>query len=242
MRVVLSDVLRSSFIAIANFERQMCYSSMRTAISMASLSTSSFSTASSGQHCAYIALGSNLGDRSLKMYEAVQEIRSLGSLVATSHLYQSSPMYFTQQDPFLNAVCQIKTDLAPISLLEKLKSIEKKLGRVETFRNGPRTIDLDILLYDDKTQSSETLQIPHPKLQERSFVLKPLMDINKLIIDPVSKKNVEVLYRELLQKEPNSELTRVIPCYNHQSKKTRYLSLDMGSPIIMGILNITPDR
>ena len=110
-------------------------------------------------------------------------------------LYESPPMYYTDQQTFLNAACQIETEHSPEDLLECLKKIEVELGRHTTFQNGPRVIDLDILLYNDLILSKEKLSIPHPRIHERAFVLKPLCDINESIIHPVYKKTLKVSER-----------------------------------------------
>jgi len=92
-------------------------------------------------------------------------------------LYESKPMYFTDQDLFLNAACVLETKLGAVDLLDQLQRIEKELGRVETFRNGPRSIDLDVVLYGSEVINTDRLIVPHPKIAERAFVLKPLCDI-----------------------------------------------------------------
>jgi len=117
------------------------------------------------------------------------------SLITTSMLYESPPMYYTDQQTFLNAACQIETEHSPEVLLEGLKKIEVELGRHTTFQNGPRVIDLDILLYNDLILSKEKLSIPHPRIHERAFVLKPLCDMNEGIIHPVYKKTLKVSER-----------------------------------------------
>ncbi|RUS23549.1 hypothetical protein BC938DRAFT_474968 [Jimgerdemannia flammicorona] len=129
-------------------------------------------------HRAYIALGSNMGDspaniaRALRLLEERCECR----VVDTSFLYETPPMYVTDQPAFLNAACKVLTSLDPEPLLAKLKEVEILMGRVSTIRYGPRPIDLDILFYDELDYRSETLVVPHALMQEREFVLKPLYE------------------------------------------------------------------
>ena len=125
----------------------------------------------------YIALGSNVGGRVHYIEEACAEMRRRGiHITRTSHLYETEPMYYESQDPFLNGVCEAKTTLAPLQLLDTLKQIETALGRKKTIEKGPRTIDLDILLYKDMEYHDRRLTIPHKGISERPFVLKPLCE------------------------------------------------------------------
>lgn len=198
-------------------------------------------TMSAKKCAAFIAMGTNLGDRAAALHEALRRMAQFASLQATSHLYESPPMYCTDQPRFLNAVCKVETPLSANQLLAELKSIELAMGRERTFRNGPRIIDLDILFYADAVLSSSDLDIPHPKILERPFVLVPLCDISPDFVHPVERSSL----RELCLRLPSSEiaqLQRVIPCFSHERRLTRYLRLGTGCPILMGILNVTPDR
>ncbi|KAF8948730.1 trifunctional dihydropteroate synthetase, partial [Entomortierella lignicola] len=128
-------------------------------------------------HAVYLALGSNMGDsaanlsNALKLLEEGDNVR----VVDTSFLYETPPMYVTDQPSFLNAACKIMTDLTPLDLLKKIKKIETDMGRdFNTIRNGPRPVDIDILLYDSIEYHDETLTIPHIGIQEREFVLRPM--------------------------------------------------------------------
>jgi 2-amino-4-hydroxy-6-hydroxymethyldihydropteridine diphosphokinase len=128
-------------------------------------------------HAVYLALGSNLGDRLQNLRSAVGEISSKLHLVECSGIYETPPWGYSEQPAFLNMALKAETDLDARPLLDWLKELEHTLGRVETFRFGPRVIDLDILFFDDITIKTEWLEIPHPRLQERAFVLAPLAEI-----------------------------------------------------------------
>jgi len=132
---------------------------------------------------AYIALGSNVGDRLSHLQAALDRLATEVQLTKASHVYDSAPMYVTDQPPFLNAAVQAKTGLMPTSLLAVLKRIEREVGRQEGPRYGPREVDLDLIAYGNLqytyTNTRQTiLQLPHPKTGERRFVLQPLFDID----------------------------------------------------------------
>lgn len=128
---------------------------------------------------AYLSLGSNLGDRAFNMRQAVEDLDSHPriTVVRQSSMYETEPVGVKDQPAFLNNAVQIRTGLTPNELLEVTKSIEDQMGRVRTFRWGPRVIDIDILAYNGMSIDSEELVIPHPKMLERAFVLAPLMEI-----------------------------------------------------------------
>ncbi len=140
---------------------------------------------------AFIALGSNLGNRMENLDKAIEAIRAKCKLLAISSIHETMPMYYTKQPKFLNMAIKINTTFSPIELLNFLQSIEKKLGRKRTkkLRFGPRTIDLDILIYRTRNTKSSNpygckiktkkLTIPHPRMLERLFVLLPLYEIEK---------------------------------------------------------------
>jgi 2-amino-4-hydroxy-6-hydroxymethyldihydropteridine diphosphokinase len=136
-------------------------------------------------HTAYLSLGSNLGDREAHLREAARRLSEIGTITATSSLYETAPMEVVDQPWFLNAVVALRTDLAPADLLRELLAIEKSMGRVRTRPKGPRTIDLDILLYDDEVVHAPSLTIPHPAMQQRLFVLAPLAEIAPEVVHPV---------------------------------------------------------
>jgi 2-amino-4-hydroxy-6-hydroxymethyldihydropteridine diphosphokinase len=150
---------------------------------------------------AYLGLGSNQGDRMGHLAGALAALRQLGSLEAISRVYETEPVGFLQQPDFLNAACRLHTALEPLALLAELKRIERELGRVPSFRNGPRAIDLDILLYDDRVVDLPGLRIPHPRLAERAFVLVPLMDIAPGLLHPELDRTVADLWSALESEE-----------------------------------------
>jgi 2-amino-4-hydroxy-6-hydroxymethyldihydropteridine diphosphokinase len=129
---------------------------------------------------AYIALGSNLGDRVEKLSDALKSLHKLGTVTACSSVYETEPREYRAQPFFLNAVVAIDTDVRAAELMQELLRIEKELGReraLDTPRKGPRALDLDVLLYEDEVISAPELQVPHPRMHERLFVLVPLAEI-----------------------------------------------------------------
>ena len=148
---------------------------------------------------AYIGLGSNVGEKVCQCKKAVTEILNGDHhrLLAKSSLYRTEPLGYTSQDWFVNGVIKIETDLDPYALLRFLRDVETRLGRTKTFRWGPRVIDLDILFFDDREVQTEELQIPHPLLHRRKFVLIPLVEIDRNLIHPVLKKTARQLLEEL---------------------------------------------
>ena len=150
-------------------------------------------------HIAYIGIGSNIGDKTAHCEKAITKILQVDRhrLLLKSSLYKTQPLGYAAQDWFVNGVIKIETDLEPHGLLQTLKTIESQLGRTETFRWGPRTIDLDILFFNDEEIHSEELDIPHPLIQERQFVLVPLAEIDRNLIHPVFKKTIQDLLQNL---------------------------------------------
>ena len=128
---------------------------------------------------AYLGLGSNIGERERLLAEAVERLSDHPSVevTAVSPLYETEPVGVTDQPAFLNIACRILTTLDPESLLAAALDIERELGRVRTIRWGPRTIDIDLLLYDNRDIRTPALTVPHPRLMERAFVLVPLLDV-----------------------------------------------------------------
>jgi dihydroneopterin aldolase/2-amino-4-hydroxy-6-hydroxymethyldihydropteridine diphosphokinase len=151
------------------------------------------------KHITYIAMGSNAGDKRLQCEKAISEILKIDRhrLLAQSSFYKTQPLGYASQDWFVNGVIKIETDLQAHELLRSLRALESRLGRLETFRWGPRTIDLDLLFFDDEQIHSEELVIPHPRLHERQFVLTPLAEIDPYLVHPVLKKTVQELLNDL---------------------------------------------
>ena len=137
---------------------------------------------------AFIGLGSNLGEREAMIRLALDDLARLPStrLVRASSLYDTEPVGEVDQPNFLNAVAQIDTELTARQLLWNLQLIEKRLGRVRSQRWGPRTIDLDLLLYGSLVVEETDLKVPHPELIHRSFVLVPLVELDPLLVHPVT--------------------------------------------------------
>ena len=129
----------------------------------------------------YIGLGSNQGDSRVTIGEALKQINGSEGIEITgvAPLYRTAPQGYLEQDDFINTVAEINTTLSPLALLSALQQIETDLGRVRTVRWGPRTVDLDLLLYGDETINLPKLQVPHPRMHQRAFVMVPLADLNK---------------------------------------------------------------
>ncbi len=156
---------------------------------------------------AYIALGSNLGDRADTLSSAVRHMSNLGRVVAQSSLYETEPVGYHHQPAFLNAVVALETQLEPLPLLRGLLAIERELGRDRSHGTlkGPRTLDLDLLSMGDWIVADEELSLPHPALAERRFVLAPLVEIAPHLRHPESKQTMA----ELLALLPDEGENRV---------------------------------
>jgi 2-amino-4-hydroxy-6-hydroxymethyldihydropteridine diphosphokinase len=135
---------------------------------------------------AYVGLGSNIGEPRRQLQDALRELGALpqSRITATSGLYRSAPLGHLDQPDFLNAIAELDTGLAPGPLLDSLQEIEKRHGRERSFANAPRTLDLDLLLYGDRTMDTPRLTLPHPRMHERAFVLQPLLDLDAEISIP----------------------------------------------------------
>lgn len=136
----------------------------------------------------FIALGSNMGDKLANLRRALDELSPHVAIDAKSYVYESEPMYELAQPRFFNMVVRGTTALEPRPLLSELRMIEKRLGRIEAIHNGPRPLDLDILLYGNVMMDEPTLTIPHPRMHERPFVVVPLAQIAPLVPHPNSGK------------------------------------------------------
>ncbi len=156
-------------------------------------------------HKVLLSLGSNLGKRKYNILKALQYIRARASISRISSLYETEPVGYLNQPRFLNIACMVDTELSAKNLLHFLKSIEKRLGRQQSFRNAPRLIDIDIIFYENLSLDEHDLTIPHPRMQERAFVLVPLAEISPNWMHPLLKMSV----RELLGRVSQRGVCRV---------------------------------
>ncbi|MDD5258484.1 MAG: 2-amino-4-hydroxy-6-hydroxymethyldihydropteridine diphosphokinase [bacterium] len=141
----------------------------------------------------YLGLGTNLGNKKKNIKEAIRLLRRETKVLKVSSFYKTKPVGYLDQPDFLNAVAEIKTSLTPLQLLKQVKVIEKSLGRIKSVHWGPRLIDIDILLYNNKIIRTKKLVIPHLDLERRWFILKPLTEIAPEMIHPVLKKKIKDL-------------------------------------------------
>lgn len=154
----------------------------------------------------YLSLGSNVGGRERNLEAAIERLRSADlRILRTSPVYETEPVDCTAQRSFLNLVVECQTPLFPLQLLGRIHQIERALGRVRTVSKGPRTIDIDILFHGNTVMRSATLEIPHPRLHERRFVLAPLADLASGLRHPVLHQTV----RELLDAAPARTVRRI---------------------------------
>lgn len=149
----------------------------------------------------YLGVGSNLGDRAAYLHQAQSLVARLpeSRLLRSSTVYETDPVGGPPQGKYLNAVWELETSLTPRKLKDQLREIEKQLGRKPSNPNAPRQIDLDILFYGDWIVKENDLRIPHPRLHERAFVLRPLLELAPEKLHPESKKSVEQLLREIMK-------------------------------------------
>ena len=146
-----------------------------------------------------IALGSNLGDREHALSAALRDLGSLGTVTASSSFVDTEPVGYLDQPRFLNAAALLETALTPAALLQALLRIEQKHGRDRSrgISKGPRTLDLDLLLYDGVVLTTDELVLPHPEMHQRDFVLRPLAEIAPDWLHPVQQRTVAALLRAL---------------------------------------------
>ena len=148
-------------------------------------------------HNVYLALGTNLGERAKNLRGALDAFEPQIHLLLESGVYETEPWGYADQPAFLNMVVRASTELSPRALLSRLKELEVSLGRIPNFRNGPRLIDLDILFYDDLCLDEPGLVIPHPRLQERAFVMVPLLDVAANLTHPLLGRSMSQLAKVL---------------------------------------------
>jgi 2-amino-4-hydroxy-6-hydroxymethyldihydropteridine diphosphokinase len=152
---------------------------------------------SRNSHIIFLGLGTNLGDRAANLQAALDLLPPRVTLLAQSPIYQTPPWGYTEQADFLNMVVKAQTGLRPQRLLRYIKKIERKVGRTATFRWGPREIDIDILFYDDLVYHSRRLEIPHPRVHERAFMLVPLAnlapDLRHPLTDQIIRQHLAAL-------------------------------------------------
>jgi 2-amino-4-hydroxy-6-hydroxymethyldihydropteridine diphosphokinase len=155
------------------------------------------------ENTAFIALGSNLGNRYDNLMDALQLLTRYPEicLVNCSSVYETDPVGYEDQDQFLNMVVELQTDWSPFELLEVCLKIELELGRKREIKWGPRTIDLDILLYNQENIETEKLIVPHPRMHERAFVVVPLLEIQPDVAIPGMEKPLHTSLDELPDKE-----------------------------------------
>lgn len=158
---------------------------------------------------AYLGLGSNLGDRLGYLKFAVGRLGGLSAELEVSGVYETEPVGNVDQPMFLNAVCRIRTELGPSRLLEETAKIENAAGRRRRTRDSPRTLDIDLLMYEAQVIESTGLTIPHPRMAEREFVLAPFAEIAPGLEHPVLGKSIEALLADLRRCGPLTAVSRL---------------------------------
>jgi 2-amino-4-hydroxy-6-hydroxymethyldihydropteridine diphosphokinase len=162
----------------------------------------------------YLSLGSNVGARESQLREAQHRLGKIGSVTAVSSVYETEPVEFAEQPWFLNCVVALETDRSPQELMDAILRIEEEMGRKRVQKKGPRSIDIDILLFGHTIVKSEQLTIPHPAMQHRRFVLEPLAEIAPQTLHPVLNKTIRDLLKQLppgqaLQKKTEPGVSRI---------------------------------
>jgi 2-amino-4-hydroxy-6-hydroxymethyldihydropteridine diphosphokinase len=155
-------------------------------------------------HQAFVSVGSNLGDKIENCSKGIDALLADGRsiLMKSSPFYRTSPVDYEEQDWFINLVIKIKTDLEPVDLLDKMNDIEKTAGRkASTVRFGPRVLDLDIIFFGDRIIQTAKLEVPHPRMHKRRFVLEPICDIEPSMVHPLLGKDMRSLLDGLKDRE-----------------------------------------
>jgi 2-amino-4-hydroxy-6-hydroxymethyldihydropteridine diphosphokinase len=155
---------------------------------------------------AFLLAGSNLGNRESNLEFAISSLAVAGAVLKTSSTFETEPVGYLNQAWFFNQAIGLDTDLTPSELLQCCQRIESRCGRIRTFPNAPRTLDLDILLYGDLLVNQEDLIIPHPRLAQRKFALEPLAQIAPDVLHPALKKTI----RSLLEACPDISKVRLV--------------------------------
>ena len=153
----------------------------------------------------YLSLGSNLGDRAAHLKGAIKRLATLGKIIAVSSFYETEPVELTAQPWFLNCAVELDTEKMPKQLLTSIFDIEEEMGRRRVQKKGPRTVDIDILLFGNSIIKAKGLTIPHPAMHDRRFVLEPLAEIAPEIRHPIFKRTIREL-RDALP--PGQEVKR----------------------------------
>ena len=147
---------------------------------------------------AYLSIGSNLGDRINYINKAIEKLKQNNiKIIKSSNIIETEPYGYKEQGKFLNMAVEIDSDLEPFELMKLISRIESELGRIRTVRRGPRVIDIDIIFYDSLIINEPDLKIPHPDMQNRLFVLKPLQEIAPDFVHPVLNKTITELLESL---------------------------------------------
>jgi 2-amino-4-hydroxy-6-hydroxymethyldihydropteridine diphosphokinase len=157
---------------------------------------------------AYLSLGSNIGDRAANLREAIRLLQEAGTVRKISRFYETQPVEVPDQPWFLNCVLELETGKAPRELLQFVLEAEQKMGRLRMRDKGPRTIDIDILLFDERIIDEPGLKVPHPAMSQRRFVLEPLAEIAPHARHPVTGQTTGKTARELLSALPSGQTVR----------------------------------